>query len=74
MELDYRNMMDLVQIRQKQIDQISLERDYFNTEYQALEEIKQQLAKILILERDPEEQYTIVPPVGLVTRDQPGDK
>ena len=73
MELDYRNIMDLVQIRQKQIDQISLEREYFNIEYMALEEIKQHLANILILERKPEEMFSAAP-VSMVTRDHPDDK
>ena len=61
MELDYRNMMDLVQIRQKQIEDVALEREYFNTEYTALEEIRQKLAKILILERTPVEKFLVAP-------------
>jgi len=73
MELDYRNMMDLVQVRQKQIEDVALEREYFNTEHQALEEIRQQLAKILILERKPEEMFSAAP-VSMVTRDHPDDK
>jgi len=64
MQLDYRNLDKLVQIRQKQIEDKALERDYFNAEYQALEEIKQQLATLLILERKPEEMFVEVPCVG----------
>jgi len=66
MELDYRNITDLVTIRQKQIHDKALERDYFNTEYQALEEIKKQLAVILILERNPKEMFTEVDCTGEV--------
>ena len=66
MELDYRNLDKLVQIRQTQIEDKSLENDYFNTEYQALEAIKKQLAVILILERNPEEMLKEVDCTGEV--------
>jgi len=67
MEIDYRSMTDLVIIRQKQIEDVALERVYFNTEYMALEEIKQQLAKLLILERRPADMFAKISCVGKAT-------
>ena len=59
MQIDYQNTMKIVNIRLKQINEISLEREYFNSEYQALCVIKQELAKLIILERNPETQFVI---------------
>ena len=61
MELDYRNMRDLVEIRMKQIDQVSLEDTHYNGEYMALKKISLGISDIIILEkkklREQEVQY-----------------
>ena len=51
MELDYRNMRDLVEIRMKQIDQVSLEDAHYNGEYMALKKISLGISDIIILEK-----------------------
>ena len=56
MILDYREMQRLIQIRMKQIDQVSLEMEYFNREYKSLSIMRNELGKLLVLERaDPQD-------------------
>jgi len=51
MELDYRNMAKLVDIRKMQIQDVSLEMDRYNEEYVELDKIRNSIAKIILLER-----------------------
>ena len=71
MELDYRAFMNVITIRQKQISNLALERDYFNTEHQALEEIRQQLGILLKNERKSNMKFFEVPCVGEVQTVEP---
>ena len=51
MELDYRNMTQLIDIRMKQLDDVSKTHEYFNKEYVELMKIRKSLSNLLILER-----------------------
>ena len=58
MEIDYRNLTELITIRMKQIEDVSLEMDRFNTEYIELDKIRHSVAKMLILERGDAKMYS----------------
>ena len=51
MELDYKNMTGLIDIRMKQIDDASKTHEYFNKEYISLTKIREQLVHLNLLER-----------------------
>jgi hypothetical protein len=51
MKLDYRNITDLIDIRMRQIQDASLEIEYFNQEWNELSTIRKSLTKLLLLER-----------------------
>jgi hypothetical protein len=57
MQIDYRQMTKMINIRMNQIEDASLQMERFNTEYQALNEVKHLIAKILIVERGDEEMF-----------------
>ncbi len=57
MELDYKNMTALVDIRLKQINDASMYHEYFNKEYRELSKIRKSLTELLLLERDTPEDY-----------------
>ncbi len=57
MELNYRNMTDLVDVRLKQINDASMEHEYFNKEYRELDNIRKALTELLLLERHTPVQY-----------------
>ncbi len=57
MELDYRNMTDLVDVRLKQINDASMYHEYFNKEYRELSMIRKSLTELLLLERNTPETY-----------------
>ncbi len=51
MKLDYTNMIQLVRIRQKQIKDVSLELENYNTEFVLLEKVEKDLAKLIVNQR-----------------------
>jgi hypothetical protein len=61
MELDYRQIWDLTQVRKKQIEDAALELDRFNTEDRLLNELQGTLRELMLLDR---KQWDEVPAVG----------
>jgi len=57
MTLNYQEITKLVDIRKKQIQDISLEVDYYNKEYIELEKIRKSLTELLLLERENPNEY-----------------
>jgi len=51
MKLDYTNMIQLIRIRKKQIEDAALENDKYNTEYTKLSEIEKLIAKLIVNDR-----------------------
>lgn len=59
MELDYRNMTQLIDIRMKQLDDVSKTHEYFNKEYVELMKIRKSLSNLLILERKTWQDFDV---------------
>jgi hypothetical protein len=57
MKIDYIEMARLVDIRKKQIEDASLEYEYFNKEYVELEKIRKSLTELILLERNDPKEY-----------------
>ena len=57
MEIDYRQMTNLIDIRMKQIEDASLEYEYFCKEMNSLERIRKELTELLLLERKNWEHF-----------------
>lgn len=51
MELDYAEIIKLVRVRRKQIEDIALEEECFNTEYTLLQRMETELALLIRNER-----------------------
>ena len=51
MEINYKQMSELIDIRMKQISDASLEYEYFNQEFNKLQKIRNEISQLLILER-----------------------
>jgi hypothetical protein len=51
MTIDYKELSKLVDIRQKQISDASLELEFFNKEYNELKKIRNALTELILLER-----------------------
>ena len=60
MELDYKNITGLVDIRMKQIDEASRTHEYFNKEYISLMKIRNQLTELNLLERKNWTDFEVV--------------
>lgn len=51
MEINYKQMANLIDVRMKQIFDASLEYEYFSQEFNHLQNIRNELSKVLVLER-----------------------
>ena len=51
MTIDYKELAKLVDIRQKQISDASLELEFYNKEYNELNKIRKSLTELILLER-----------------------
>ena len=51
MTLNYKDIAKLVDIRQKQIQDISLESEFYNKEYIELSKIRESLTELILLQR-----------------------
>jgi hypothetical protein len=51
MKINYRATVNLIDIRMKQIKDVSLEMEYFNREWNELKKIRESLTNLIILER-----------------------
>ena len=57
MEIDYKSMRNLIDIRHNQIDDASKENPYFNKEYLELKKISTAVSSLIILERKSVQHY-----------------
>ncbi len=57
MEIDYKSMTALIDIRLKQIDCASKEHEYFNKEHRELAKIRKSLTELILLERHTPSDY-----------------
>jgi len=69
MELNYRNMWELANLRQKQIDQISLEKERYNTEHNLLVELKNILGKLQRLGQQKQEEQPVIGEVKVIGKE-----
>ena len=60
MEIDYKEFARLVDIRLKQIDEISKESFYFNKEYRELKNLRDASTELILLERNLQQEYDAV--------------
>jgi hypothetical protein len=62
MTIDYKELAKLVDIRQKQISDCSLELEFYNKEYNELNKIRKSLTELILLERKNWKDFEVSQP------------